>query len=169
MNYGKDPQPERTGIPGDPRDDFGRDSLAKPVHHLLRQLPGRRAPASLAPRILAEIARRSRLVWYRRPWTDWPELLRWLSSLLLAGTVAGVLRLLESGWDNSKSTPALAAVHDVPVYFEAAGNGGRALLSAVHALPSTWLLVGGFTLVAVLAGTLGLSTAAWRLAKSAQR
>lgn len=169
MNYGKNQQPERTRLPGDSRDDSGRDPLATPVHHLLRQLPGRRAPASLAPRILAEITRRSRLVWYRRPWTDWPELLRWLSTLVLAATVAGVLRLLEGGWDNSKSTPALAAVQDVPVYFEAAESSGRALVSVVHALPSTWLLVGGFTLIAALAGTLGLSTAVWRLAKSAQR
>jgi len=169
MNYGENQQPERTKLPGGPIDGSGRDPLEKSVNHLLRQLPERRAPASLTPRILAEIARRSHLVWYRRPWTDWPELLRWLSTLVLAGTVAGALRLLEGGWDNSKSTPVLAAVQDVPVYFEAAESSGRALVSVVHALPSTWLLVGGFTLIAALAGTLGLGTAVWRLAKSAQR
>lgn len=142
------------------------DLLADRAHRLLRQLPGRRAPANLAPRVLAELARRAQLIWYRRPWTDWPEVMRWLSTFVLAGTVAGTLRLLEGGWTATKTSPALASVQDVPVYLNAAETCSRSLLNLTQLVPTTWWLVGAAALGIVALSTLGLGTAAWRLARS---
>lgn len=162
--------------PGEPRVSSraagpagGTDALAARAHRVLRQIPGRRAPVTLAPRVLEEIARRAQLIWYRRPWTDWPESMRWLSSLVLAGVVAGSLQLIESGWTATKSTPAMSAVREVPSFVNAAETSARSLLSLSHALPVTWWIAGGFTLAIVGLGTLGLGTAAWRLAKSGNR
>lgn len=168
MNERSEPLPGRPGRPsgGGSVQPAAVDPLADRTHRLLRQLPGRRAPATLAPRVLAELARRAQLIWYRRPWTDWPEALRWLSTLVLAATVAGTLRLLESGWTEAKSSPALAGVQDVPVYWNAAETCSRSLLSLVQLVPANWWLMTAAALGMVTLGTLGLGTAAWRLARS---
>jgi len=156
----------RAELPGsDPSADTP-ELLARRTHRLLRQIPGRHAPSTLAPRVLAELARRAQLAWYRRPWTDWPEVLRWFSTLLLAGVVAGVLRLVEGGWASSKASPTLTAVETVPVFLEAAETSGRALIGIIDAVPLTWWLVGGSGLLAITTGALGLGTAAWRIARS---
>jgi len=142
------------------------DLLAERAHRMLRQLPARRAPATLAPRVMAELARRAKLIWYRRPWTDWPELMRWLSTFLLAGIVAGTLRLIEGGWSATKASPSLAGVEDVPAFLSAAETCTRSLLTVAQSLPSTWWLVGGSAFGIIALGTLGLGTAAWRLVRS---
>lgn len=142
------------------------DALADRAHRVLRQLPGRRAPSTLAPRVISELARRAQLVWYKQPWTDWPESLRWLSTLLLAGVVAGGLRLIEGGWTATKTLPVLTAVHDLPVFLNAAETSMRSILSLLQALPPTWWMAVGCTLGILVAGTLGLGTAALRLVRS---
>ncbi len=145
------------------------DLLGGRAQNLLQQLPGRHAPATLAPRVLAELARRAQLVWYRRPWTEWPEPWRWVSTVLLGGLVATILTLLESGWETSKSSPSLTAVHEVPILLQAVESSGRAVLLGWHQLPQSWLLIGGCGITIVFAGTFGLGTAAWRLARSSTR
>lgn len=155
-----------SGFRENPWGDARIDPLAKPAQNLLRQIADRPAPATLAPRILAELARRAQLVWYRRPWTEWPESLRWISTILLGGLVATILSLLESGWETSKSSPSLTAVHEVPVLLQALESICRAVLLGLHQLPQSWLLIGGCGLTIVFAGTFGLGTAAWRLARS---
>src|SRR5437773_8902125 len=42
------------------------------IHQQLRKLPARRAPASLAPRVLAAIHAREQQTSWQRPWTAWP-------------------------------------------------------------------------------------------------
>ena len=144
------------------------DPLVIRTDRWLRQLSGRRAPADFAPRILAELARRAQLAWYRRPWTDWPEILRWLSMLVLGAAVAGALRLLETGSQVAvaKAPPALIAAGDVPLYLQFAESTSRAVFSLLQSLPALWLMAGACVVGAVAAGTLGLGTAAWRLVRS---
>jgi hypothetical protein len=42
------------------------------VHERLRRLPAAKAPATLAPRVLAAIRAQSELPWWRRAWWTWP-------------------------------------------------------------------------------------------------
>lgn len=49
-----------------------QDPLATFVDRELKALPPLTAPPSLAPRILAAIAARASLPWYRRAWQTWP-------------------------------------------------------------------------------------------------
>ena len=146
----------------------GIDLPAIRTDRWLRQLPGRRAPTTLVPRVLAELARRAQLAWYRRPWTDWPEVMRWLSMLALGTAVSGAIRLCETGSQvaAAKAPPVFAAVGEVPLYLQVAESTGRAILGMVHSMPQMWLLTVVALLGAVVAGTIGLGTAAWRLARS---
>ncbi len=47
--------------------------LEKQVDGALRSLPTPRAPRTLAPRVMAALAVRSALPWYRRTWFEWPR------------------------------------------------------------------------------------------------
>ncbi|MBI1177148.1 hypothetical protein GC207_06875 [bacterium] len=62
--------------------------LEQVLHRELRELPDLRAPATLAPRVLAALAARHRAPWWKKSWVDWPPGLRvaFLSlSLLVTG------------------------------------------------------------------------------------
>ena len=53
------------------------DNLTDPklealIHQELRKLPSRRAPQTLALRVLAAIQDRAQKSWWQRPWTTWP-------------------------------------------------------------------------------------------------
>ncbi len=57
------------------------DPLAAWADQTLRQLPMRRAPASLMPRVLAALARQRALPWYQQPWFRWPRHFQMLAFL----------------------------------------------------------------------------------------
>ena len=63
------------------------------VHRELRSLPLHRAPASLAPRVLAALQTGAELAWWQRAWWQWPVAARVSSALaaliLLALAVGG--------------------------------------------------------------------------------
>jgi hypothetical protein len=148
--------------------DRATDRLAIRTERWLRQLPGRRAPSTLAPRVLAELARRARLAWYRRPWTDWPEHYRWFSLIVLATAVAGGTRLLETGSQVAvaKAPSRFSAVAEVPLYLEVAESGTRVLLGLAYSLPTLWWWTALGLIAGILAAALGLGAAAWRLVRS---
>jgi len=52
-------------------------TLAKRVDAELRALPLVRAPAALQARVLAELARRQALPWWRQSFRDWPMAAQW--------------------------------------------------------------------------------------------
>lgn len=55
----------------------------------LKQLPPVKAPASLAPRVLALLEQRARLPWWQRAWWDWPLAAK-AAFLVLAVALAGL-------------------------------------------------------------------------------
>jgi hypothetical protein len=74
-----------TFVPRDPHD---------PVHRALQALPPPRAPRTLLPRVMAEVALRQRQRRRIVPWFDWPLEWRWMSAaamalLAAAATLAG--------------------------------------------------------------------------------
>lgn len=56
----------------------------------LKALPPLKAPASLAPNIMAILAARARLPWWRQAWWDWPLSAK-AAFVVLAITVAGAM------------------------------------------------------------------------------
>ena len=130
----------------------------------LRELPLRRAPATLESRVLSELERRAALPWWRRSFMHWPAPAR-AAFLLLCGAlmalmfvagpaaVANLRFLFESG------APSLSWVRQSGVLMVSAGNL-FALLA--RTLPSTWLSQGMAVCAVLYAVLFGLGAAVYR-------
>ena len=121
----------------------------------LRELPLRRAPATLEPRVIGELQRRAALPWWRRSFAHWPLAARCVFVVICAGLVLGALG----------GTAAVANVHSLSWLREAGGLlmslGYVAALLEPAALPS-WIY-GGIGVCAVLYAVLfGLGAAVYR-------
>ncbi|MBL9171943.1 MAG: hypothetical protein JNL10_00285 [Verrucomicrobiales bacterium] len=152
----------------DPR--HPEDPLARWAGNVLGQLPDRTAPPSLAPRILAAVARHANRPWYQRPWVQWPVALQWVAVALMLSAIAAAWGLLLPRADAVGTTAAelatsqLDLVRPVGSLASMLGALGNALLLILRGLNS-WVTVAGVGILALFwSTTLGLGTACWRLA-----
>jgi len=114
------------------------DRLEQQVSQLLSNLPLKRAPADLEQTVLAEIARRAALPWYRRSFAQWPAPAR------IAFVVTSVALLVLSVSVLARSMHIFGAV---PVsWSRPAITGVNALFGSalvmVRAIPPMWLYLG---------------------------
>jgi hypothetical protein len=138
--------------------------LERLLDRTLRELPVRRSPTTLESRVLAELARRATLPWWRRSLAHWPQSARiaFVSmSVLLTG-----LAFVAGGWAVSGfrsldefSVLSMPWVQQAAVALRVAQWAAGELARAV---PSDWIY-GGLVIGAVLYATLfGLAAAAYR-------
>lgn len=147
-----------------------RDAWDCWADQVLRQLPPRPTPPGLAPRVLAEVQRRRALPWYRRPWRTWPRGPRILSLPALLLALVAVSQVEPSGarLAAALSTPfesafqALATIRTVGDALQVLAQSLVLALGQVSPATFTALV---FAAVVAWLGTLGLGTAAWRLAR----
>ncbi len=106
------------------------------IHRTLREAPGPRAPRSLEKRVMAELARRSALPWWRQSFVHWPSSAR-LVFLVLSASLAGLA--ITAVAEALRHGPADTWQHLVS-RAQTAGHGlqtaGTALLSL---FPPSWL------------------------------
>ncbi|MBI1841965.1 MAG: hypothetical protein HYR88_14090 [Verrucomicrobia bacterium] len=128
------------------------------LHEYLRRLPAPKAPPSLAPRVLREIAaRQAVLPWWRKPAADWPLAAR--AGLMGASAVVALLILswIERGLGSWSSLSVSAgAVYGPESVLGSGWNITRVMSEAaatiLRTIPSTiWWTLG----VAMAAGYLG--------------
>lgn len=146
------------------------ERLAQWAHQMLGQLPDRRAPSALAPRILAAVAKQRSLPWYRLPWHRWPATHRILSATLMGAAFVALWWFLLPRADTAGATAAQLAASQLDVFRPVTALGdliaalGNAAILVLRGF-NTWVIV---TLVAAFAlmwtATLGLGTACWRMA-----
>jgi hypothetical protein len=128
--------------------------LAALITAELRALPPLRAPAALQSRVIAELARRQALPWWRQSFRDWPMAAQFgfamlalgLTHLLFWSPAGSALQELSE----SLRGLALGALHWVQV-----AASGMAIFRSVAgdllaALPSRWLLAATLALVSSL-------------------
>ena len=139
-----------------------QDPLADWAERTLRQLPQRRAPASLAAGVMAAIRRQAVLPWYRRPWFTWPRGLQVVSAFLTGGVFAGLAWAF--GLAETAATPMVNDLRsDASRLWSVLGALGQAAsLAAGHVPLMAWGVVGG-VLTAAWLGCLGRGTACGRL------
>lgn len=160
------------------RVSFPRTQRMKPTDHnpgdweasldrQLKALPDRPAPATLAPRVLALIAARTRLPWYRRPWLTWPRAVQALS-LVAVSFVLGALTYASLHFGDLAVPGALEGRLDVwlaPVealWTAALTLGG--LIARLVQQVNPWIWAGLAALAAgMYAACLGIGTVLYRV------
>lgn len=140
------------------------ERLAVWADRTLKQLPARPAPATLAPRILAQIARQSNLAWYQKPWMNWPRHFQLLSALLFAGVIGGIygflLPALGSVQPPVNTSEWVEPVSTTVSILGVLGNAAAAVLKNTQG----WVLATGLGILACLyLSCIGLGTACWRI------
>lgn len=151
-------------------DRRNEEKLAAWADQALKQLPARRAPATLAPRVLAALAKQRALPWYRQPWLNWPRHFQVLSFVLFAGLLGAITWFLLPHADaltlaNAKQTLAQTeggrSVFSVMGIFSTLGNAVLTVLRYTNA----WVVAVALGALAFLwCSCVGLGTACWRLA-----
>jgi hypothetical protein len=64
--------------------------LESEIDRELKRLPDLSAPATLIPRVMAALAARAEVRWYRRPWQNWPMAWRLASFAVLMALLGGI-------------------------------------------------------------------------------
>jgi hypothetical protein len=130
-----------------------------------REIPLRRAPASLESRVLGELERRAAFPWWCRRFEQWPAIAR-AAFLLTCGALV-VLALSGGLWavaslgsaHGLSALPPLWARHALTLV----GIAGDFAATIAHLVPANWLYK-GLAASALLYGALfGLSIAAYRM------
>jgi fatty acid desaturase len=141
-----------------PHDELKLEHL---IHQTLRALPDRKAPRSLESRVLAGIAARQALPWWRQPFAHWPLAVRAAFLVLAGGLAAGLVLLGTTG--SADLLPAirgflapLAQIHAVATFVADLGA------TVFRSIPPLWLY-GVVAFVATLyAALFGLGATAYR-------
>lgn len=137
-------------------------NLERFVSAALRDLPARRAPRVLEQRVLAELARRAALPWWRQSFTHWPVAMRGVF-LVASAALATALVWALAGLDTTRVIDAFAAdfawIATARGVAESIVNFGAMI---VRGLSPVWLYGGAIAFIALYAALFGLGTAAYR-------
>ncbi len=149
--------------------DVNEQRLADRVHRELRHLPDRRAPATLAPRVMAAIAARQRAPWWQQAWTDWPQGLR-LAFLTFSLGLAGAL--IAAGWQLPQLNELTAGINhasadvfaNLKPYLAMVLGLGEAVWAILKSAPPHVLWLGAAIIGLGYATCVGLGTLGYRVA-----
>jgi hypothetical protein len=133
------------------------------IQQTLRDLPNRRAPHTLERRVLAEIARRAALPWWRKSYAYWPAPVRAAffvgSAAIAALVVAGIFTLTRGSAGTETLGQIAAQLGGIRSFFETVFDK---IVMIVRAIPPLWLY-GGIALIASCYLTLiGIGAVAYR-------
>ena len=136
-------------------------SLERFTDAVLRDLPPRRAPASLEARVFAELERRAAQPWWQSSYRDWPVIVRLL--FLAACVGLGSLAVRATQWLFGRSASTISGIESD---FSPAAASVKATANAVsfvaHSIPSLWVY-GAIAVIAVMYIVLfGIGAAAYR-------
>lgn len=145
--------------------------LERLVHQTLRELPARRAPRALEGRVLAELARRAALPWWRKSFAHWPLAARALfvvAALFVAKLAVSGAIWISSGLDVTQYRTIFATEF---AWWESARTVVHAIGSFLDILtrniPPLWLYGGIAFCAAAYAAIFGLGAAAYRALRTA--
>lgn len=154
-----------------PRPD-SQEELERTIHRTLRELPTRRAPATLEQRVLAELQRRAALPWWRKSFAHWPLGARAGFIVVCAGMVKFAMMLtvwVTSGFDAPAFRTAFAQPYAWMENIVAVVNAITSFVEIMlRNIPALWLY-GGLAFIAAMYATLfGLGAAAYKVLRTSR-
>ncbi len=132
------------------------ETLERRLDRTLRELPMRRAPATLESRVLGELRRRAALPWWRRSFAHWPLLAR---ILFLAICGASIRLAFLGGATAAAGVRSLSWSHQLGTL---AASGGNLAALVARTAPPPWLYEGVVVCGVLYAILFGLGAAAYR-------
>lgn len=136
-----------------------QDRLERLVERVLRDQPPLRAPRELEQRVLAQIALRTSLPWWRKSFAHWPAPAR-LAFLIIGAVLTGAA--LEAGGWLFAPLDSAARTLQVPPEVTLVQTVFTALLTVVQSVPPVWIY-GGIAVLSILyAALFGIGAAAYR-------
>ncbi len=147
-----------------------QQSLEQLIHRELSKLPPRDAPATLIPRVLAQIQARARKHWWQCPWTYWPWPLKVLSLPLFLSSAVGAIVGLSMVWNLLANRVSLEPVSErfesVSSILDILTSLGNAVLMLGRAAGPQWLLTALLVPLTMYLACVGLGTLCYRVALS---
>lgn len=148
-------------------------ALEQMMHRELRQLPLRRAPATLLPKVLAAIRTEAAKPWWQRPLETWPRWMQIITVAMALGIAAVLATLVGLGVQSLDFAAVGATVGRVLDRFEfvwtATNALGNALVLILSRTPTYVFLASGLVCVSAYVSCVGLGTVLYRLAASKSR
>lgn len=144
----------------------GKHELERLIDRTLRGQPPRHAPASLERRVLAELARRAELPWWRKSFSYWPLAVR--AAFIVAAIGVAKLSVDAAMWAASglRASPVAGALASEMGWMQSASNSLSFLLSIwtllVDSIPALWLYGGILVVVMLYVSMFALSAVAYR-------
>jgi hypothetical protein len=114
--------------------------LEKFIHAQLQKLPDREAPESLVEDVLAAIARRKNLPWWKQSFTFWPRQVQFLLHVALASVFLAVLYATSRAADTVTVPDVSEQLSSCAWVGRTIRSIGEALVAALPGLPLQWLL-----------------------------
>jgi hypothetical protein len=140
--------------------------LEAAVHRVLRGLPERKAPAGLEGRVLAELARRAALPWWRKSFAHWPAAIRagfFAGSVLAAAlVVSGLIYLSKSSGAHELSSGIASSVGWLVLVRDVAASANDKIGMVIAAIPPLWLYVAVGTIAISYASLAAIGAATYR-------
>lgn len=140
---------------------FDPQQLERQIHRTLRSLPDRRAPRSLEARVLASIAARRALPWWRQSFTHWPAPARvgfalstFAFLMVLTMTTMGGLPAVAALWNEW-----LAPLAGLRAAIATLGDAASLIWQRI---PTLWLYGALASFAALYATLFGLGATAYR-------
>jgi hypothetical protein len=118
------------------RPEDSNDPLEPVFDRALRELPLRRAPASLESRVFCELERRATLPWWRRSFTHWPLTAR-AAFLAICGASAGLA--ITGGATATADVRSLYWAREIGALM---ASGGSLVTPLARIAPPPWLYEG---------------------------
>ena len=101
------------------------------IDRTLKSLPELQAPETLSARVMAAVARRTRLPWYRQSWELWPAPLRYAALAVMLGSFGG---LCFASWQLTRAAGMQLALQEVAQPFSGVIAVVNAFLSVLNGL-----------------------------------
>ncbi len=142
------------------------EELEKMIHETLRSLPERRAPRSLESRVMAAIAAREALPWWRQSYRAWPLAARVVFVVVSVGLAAGLMLATVGAMTDLRGSDVSRFFATPLLWIEIARNAMASMASVgaviVRQIPTLWLYGGLAVFVAAYVAMFGIGAAAYR-------
>lgn len=140
--------------------------LEKFIHKQLQKLPQREAPDQIVSNVMARIAARRSLPWWRQPFTEWPLGSQIVLMAVLIALCTGVVLALGNSLQQASLTALYERALSLSWIGEVATTIGNAFLMALRGIALQWLLAGAAVVMIMYGVCIAGGLALYRIAST---